>query len=94
MSTLLMTLLRSAWLAFLVGYTLVVSPLGLLWSGATTRQGATVAVAILEKVFTATWLAIAWIAFEVVLSWSRVWLDARARRRAAAAVPSGPPPAT
>lgn len=88
-----MALLRSAYLAFLVGYTLVVSPLGLLWSGAATREGTAVAVPIVEKVFTATWLAIGWIALEVVLSWLRVWRDARARRRAAAAVPSGPPPA-
>jgi hypothetical protein len=90
--TLLMALLRSVYLAFLVGYTLVVSPLGILWSGSTTRQGTTVAVPIVEKVFIAAWLAIGWIAVETVVSWSRVWLDRRARRRAAA-VPQGSPPA-
>jgi hypothetical protein len=90
---LLMALVRSAYLAFLVGYTLVVSPLGLIWSGAATRQGTTVAVPIVERIFTAAWLAIAWVALEVAVSWFRVWREARARRRTAAAVPSGPPPA-
>jgi hypothetical protein len=93
---LLMALVRSAWLAFLVGYTLVVSPLGLLWSGAVTRQGSTVAVPIVEKVFIAAWLAIGWIAMETAVAWARVWLDARARRRAAtqpASVPAGSLPA-
>jgi hypothetical protein len=89
---LLMTLLRSAYLAFIVGYTLVVSPLSLLWSGAATREGTTVTVSIVGRVFTAAWLAIGWIALEVVLSWLRVWREARARQRTAAAVPSGPPP--
>jgi hypothetical protein len=89
--TLLMAILRSAYLAFLVGYTLAVSPLALLWSGSTTRQGTTVAVPIVEKVFIAAWLAIGWIAVETVVSWSRVWLDARARRRAAAALTGTPP---
>jgi hypothetical protein len=86
---LLMALLRSAWLAFLVGYTLAVSPLGLLWSGAATREGNVVAVPIVEKVFVAAWLAIGWIALEAVAAWVRVWLDVRASRRAATV----PPPA-
>jgi hypothetical protein len=90
--TMLMALLRSAYLAFLVGYTLTVSPLGLLWSGASTRQGATVAVPVLEKLFIAAWLAIGWIALEAVVSWGRVWLEVRDRRRLAAARP-GPGPA-
>jgi hypothetical protein len=81
---LLLALVRSAYLAFLVGYTLVVSPLGVLWSGAATKQGATVAIPVVEKVYMATWLAIGWIAVEVVASWIKVWLDARARRRATA----------
>lgn len=93
--TLLMALLRSAYLAFLVGYTLAVSPLGLLWSGAETRQGATVPVPVVEKIFIAAWLAIGWIAVEAVVAWVRVWLDARARRRAttspAPAAPLPPP---
>jgi hypothetical protein len=80
---LLMALIRSAYLAFAVGYTLSVAPLALLWSGESTRTGATVAIPVLEKLFTACWLAIAWIAVEVVLAWARVWLDARAKRKAA-----------
>ncbi len=90
---LVMALLRSAYLAFIVGYTLVVSPLGLLWSGTATREGTTVAVPIVAKIFIAAWLAIGWIALEVVLAWVRVWLDARARRRAVAAAPVNAPPA-
>ena len=90
--TLLMAVLRSAYLAFIVGYTLVVSPLGLLWSGMATREGTTVAVPIVGKIFIAAWLAIGWIALEVVLAWARVWLDARGRRKAAVAAPAGPPP--
>jgi hypothetical protein len=88
---LLLALVRSAYLAFLVGYTLVVSPLGVLWSGTATRQGATVAIPVVEKVYMATWLAIGWIALEVVASWIRVWFDARARRRAATPAPGAPP---
>ncbi len=87
---LLMALLRSAYLAFLVGYTLAVSPLQMLWSGAEAHQGATVPVPIVEKVFIAAWLAIGWIAVEAVVAWVRVWLEARARRRAA----TSPAPAT
>lgn len=89
---LVMALLRSAYLAFIVGYTLVVSPLGLLWSGTATREGTTVAVPIVAKIFIAAWLAIGWIALEVVLAWARVALDARARRRPAEPA-SGPQPA-
>jgi hypothetical protein len=91
--TLLMALVRSAYLTFLVVYTLVVSPLGVLWSGAATRQGATVAIPVVEKVYTATWLAIGWVVLEVVASWVRVWLDARARRRATAPAPGSLPAA-
>jgi hypothetical protein len=86
-----MALVRSAFLAFLVAYTLVVSPLGVLWSGEATRAGTTVAVSVVEKVFIAAWLAIAWIAVETLVSWSRVWFDARARRRAATAATGSPP---
>jgi hypothetical protein len=89
---LIMALLRSAYLAFLIGYTLAVSPLALLWSGATTRQGTTVTIPVLERVFTAAWLAIGWVALEVVLAWARVALDARARRRPAPPA-TGPQPA-
>jgi hypothetical protein len=89
---LLMALLRSAYLAFLIGYTLAVSPLALLWSGTVTRQGTTVAVPVVEKVFVAAWLAIGWVALEAVVAWVRVWLDARARRRPADPA-SGPQPA-
>ena len=88
-----MALVRSAYLAFLVVYTLVVSPLGVLWSGAATRQGATVAIPVVEKVYTATWLAIGWVALEVVASWIRVWLAARDRRRTSAKATGSPPAA-
>ncbi len=91
--TLLMALVRSAYLTFLVGYTLVVSPLGVLWSGAATRQGATVAIPVLEKVYTAAWLGIGWIALEVIAAWLKVWFDARARRRAASSPAPGSLPA-
>ena len=36
--TLLMALVRSSYLTFLVGYTLVVSSLGVLWSGAAKTE--------------------------------------------------------
>jgi hypothetical protein len=85
---LLMALVRSAYLAFIVGYTLSVAPLGILLSGAATRQGTNVDVALLEKLFTACWLAIAWIVIEVALAWARVWLDTRAKRKAAGATPA------
>jgi hypothetical protein len=91
--TLLTALVRSAYLAFLVGYTLAVSPLGKLWIGPATAQGV-VPVPVVEKLFIAAWLAIGWIALETVVAWTRVWLAARARRRAATAAASpsvGPP---
>ncbi len=92
-----MALLRSAYLAFLVGYTLAVSPLELFWSGTRTRADAAVPVAVVDRIFTAAWLAIGWIALEAVVAWVRVWLDARARRRLAgprAATPVAPPSGT
>ena len=90
---LLVALVRSAYLAFLVVYTLAVSPLGVLWSGAATKQGATVTIPVVEKIYAATWLAIGWIAVEVVASWLKVWFDLRARRRAAATAPGSLPAA-
>jgi hypothetical protein len=89
---LFMALLRSAYLAFMIGYTLAVSPILELWSGATPQKANLVPLAVLEKVFTAAWLAIGWIALEVVISWVRVWNDARARPRPADPA-SGPQPA-
>jgi hypothetical protein len=87
-----MALVRSAYLAFLVGYTLAVSPISVLWSGTPTRPGAPVPLVTVERLFLVAWLAIGWIGVETVISWGRVWLDARARRRAATPL-TGPPPA-
>ncbi len=89
--TLLTALLRSAYLAFLVGYTLAVSPLGLLWGGTAEGPPHPVPVAVVQRLFVAAWLAIGWIALEAAVAWLRVWLEARDRRRS---VPVPPPPAT
>ena len=55
-------------------------------------QGATIPIPVVEKIYTATWMAIGWVALEVSASWLRVWFDARARRRAVTP-PAAPPPA-
>jgi hypothetical protein len=89
--TLLMALLRSAYLAFLVSFTLAVSPLGQLWGGTPPEEVAAVPLPVVEKVFTAAWLAIGWIAVETAVAWTRVWFDARARRLATAALRGAPP---
>jgi hypothetical protein len=88
--TMLMALLRSAYLAFLVSFTLAVSPLGQLWGGSSPDVVPAVPLPVVERVFTAAWLAIGWLAVETAVAWTRVWFAARARRLASP--PHGAPP--
>lgn len=92
---LFIAMVRSAYLAFLIAYTLAVSPLDLFWSGTVTRAVNPVPERVIEKIFVAAWLGIGWIALETVFAWVRVWLDARARRRMPGSTqvsPAAPPP--
>ena len=78
-----LAILRTLYLLFIVGYTVRALPLALLWSGEARRGVVAVGLETVGQVARAAWLAIAWIAFEVALGWARVWLDGRARSRAA-----------
>ncbi len=90
--TKVMAVLRTLFLAGITGYMLWALPLGVLLSSA--KSSATFTVDILERVASGGWIAIAWIAFEVVLGWGRVWVDGRRelkalRAQAAASVKPG-----
>jgi hypothetical protein len=75
-----MAVLRTLFLAGIVGYMLWALPLGILLSSAKTS--ATFNVDILEKVASGGWIAIAWIAMETVFGWFRVWLEGRRQLKA------------
>ncbi len=81
-----LAVLRTLFLVFIVGYTVRALPWG--WTRTFdeefARCTATRAIAI-----QAAWMAIAWIAFDTVVSW---WLASRAGRRTAEPLPPMQPP--
>jgi len=84
-----MVVLRSAFLLFMVVYLLGALPLALLVSGDAKQGNVTVGIDVVKQVASAAWLAVGWIALEVVVGWTRVWLDRRKAARPTA--PAGPP---
>ena len=94
--TKVMAVLRTLFLAGIVGYMLWALPLGVLLSSA--KSSATFTVDILERVASGGWFAIAWIGMETVFGWFRVWLEGRKQLKAlklaaaAAATPAKPGP--
>ena len=87
-----MAVLRTLFLVGLTGYLLWALPLGILLSGAATREAACFKVPDLEKVSTGAWLAVAWLALETILGWVRVWLAGRRAAKLARAAPAPAPP--
>jgi hypothetical protein len=94
--TKVMAVLRTLFLAGIVGYMLWALPLGVLLSSA--KSSATFTVDILERVASGGWFAIAWIAMETVFGWFRVWMEGRRELKAlkiaaaGAATPAKPGP--
>jgi hypothetical protein len=80
----LMAVLRSIFLIFIFFYALKLLPLALLLSGDARRGEVMVPFTKVESVATVTWLAVGWIAFEVAIGWSQVWVQGKLRDRAAA----------
>jgi hypothetical protein len=78
-----MAVLRTLFLVGIVAYLLWVMPLGVIFSGATTREAASFKVGIIEGVASAAWVAIGWITLETALGWVRVWLAGRKAAKAA-----------
>jgi hypothetical protein len=90
--TKLMAILRTLFLVFVFLYALRELPLALLFSGDARRGDVMVPFTKIQDVSSVAWLAIAWIAIEVVVGWSHVWVAAKLRARAGArAVPPVPP---
>lgn len=80
-----MAVVRTAFLLFIVGYTLLTAPIE-VWGSATLA----VSVDSLRRLNRAAWIAIAWIAFETALA----WIVIRFRKAPQpAAAPVQPPPA-
>ncbi len=82
-----LAVLRTAFLVFIVGYTLLNTPVD-VWGTSTLA----VSIDALRRVNRAAWIAIAWIALETVLG----WIVVRFRRKPTsppAAAPGVPPPA-
>jgi len=90
----LMAVLRSIFLVFIALYAVKALPLALMLSSDARRGDVMVPFTKIESVASITWLAIAWIAVEVVVGWSHVWVAGKLRDRAAAkaAAPAAPPP--
>ena len=86
----LMAILRSLVLLGLVAYLLWAMPLGVLFSGAATRQATSFRVEVIEGVARAAWLALVWIGVETAIGWARVWLAARQAAKSAAPAPAPP----
>jgi hypothetical protein len=85
----LTAILRTVVLVGVVGYLLWAMPLGILFSGAGTREAASFKVGVIEQVASVAWIAIGWIAIETVAGWVRVWAAGRQAAKAGAA--AGPP---
>lgn len=85
-----LAVVRTLYLAFVVVYLLVALPWGLLVSSEAKLGTVAVGLDTVQRVATAAWLAVAWIAVETAGAWVKVWL---ARRKAAAATPAAPPAA-
>jgi len=79
-----MAVLRSVFLVFIFLYALKLLPLALLVSSDARRGDVMVPFTKVESVATVTWMAIAWIAFEVAVGWVHVWASGKLRDRAAA----------
>ncbi|MBI5070961.1 MAG: hypothetical protein HZB56_22290 [Deltaproteobacteria bacterium] len=79
-----MAVLRSVFLVFIFLYALKLLPLALLVSSDARRGEVMVPFTKVETVASVTWLAIGWIAFEVVVGWVHVWAGGKLRDRAAA----------
>lgn len=94
----LMAVLRTLFLVFVFLYALRELPLALLFSSDARQGEVMVPFTKVRSVSSVTWMAIAWIALEVVVGWSHVWVtgklrarsEARAARAAARAEPTPP----
>jgi hypothetical protein len=98
----LMAVLRTLFLVFVFLYALRELPLALLLSSDARQGDVMVPFTKVRAVSSVTWLAIAWIALEVVVGWSHVWVTGKLRARsevraaraaARAAEPAAPGPA-
>ncbi len=85
-----MAVLRTLFLAGIAGYLVWALPLGILFSGSDTRDAACFKVVDIDKISSGAWFAVAWIAMETVLGWTRVWLAARKAASTAAPAPGQP----
>lgn len=79
-----MAVLRSIFLVFVFFYALKLLPLALLVSSDARRGEVMVPFTKVEAAASVTWLAIGWIALEVAVGWSHVWVAGKLRARAAA----------
>jgi hypothetical protein len=91
----LMAVVRTLFLVFVSIYAVKELPIALFFSSDARRGDVMVPYTKIRDVSSVAWLAIAWIAVEVVVGWSHVWvsdkLRARAAARAARAAPPAPP---
>jgi hypothetical protein len=88
-----MAVLRTVFLVFIGLYALKALPLALLLSSEATQREVMVPFTKLEAVAAVTWMAIGWVAVEVVVGWSHVWVAGKLRARAAARAQPPPPAA-
>jgi len=86
-----MAVLRTIFLVFVFLYALKLLPLALLVSSDARRGEVMVPFTKVESAASVTWMAIGWIALEVVVGWSHVWVAGKLRARALTRERAGPP---
>jgi len=86
----LMAVLRSLFLVFAFLYAVKAMPLALMFSTDARRGDVMVPFTKVQEVSSVAWLAIGWIAVEVVVGWAHVWVAGKLRSRAAARAEPGP----
>jgi hypothetical protein len=89
----LMAILRTLFLVYVTIYAVKELPIALFFSSDARRGDVMVPYTKIRDVSSVAWIAIAWIAVEVVVGWAHVVVAEKLRARAAArAAASAPPP--
>jgi hypothetical protein len=81
-----LAVLRTAFLLFIAGYTLLTAPAE-VWGSATLA----VSIDSLRRLNRAAWIAIAWIAFETILAWVVIRFRRAPPAPPTTATPAAPP---
>lgn len=88
----LTAVLRTLFLVYVSIYALRELPIALFFSADARRGDVMVPYTKIRDVSSVAWLAIGWIALEVVVGWAQVLVSGKLKARAAARASAPPPP--